>query len=184
MNRTGFRLSTSLAALATATALLATACSSGDVAVGSSEQALQKSKNGTPTGNGKTCSWDDTVSYDAATGKETYTPAPDGPFKVGDSFKSSDGCNDCKCTAQGIACTEKACAGGGTCAYNGATRKAGETFKSTDGCNTCSCSGDGSVACTEMACGTNPACTEEAKACPDGSYVVRGGPTCEFAPCP
>jgi hypothetical protein len=27
------------------------------------------------------------------------------------------------------------------------------------------------------------ACTEEAKACPDGSYVSRTGPNCEFAPC-
>lgn len=29
-----------------------------------------------------------------------------------------------------------------------------------------------------------PACTEEAKQCPDGSYVGRGGPNCEFPPCP
>jgi len=28
------------------------------------------------------------------------------------------------------------------------------------------------------------ACTEEAKLCPDGSYVGRTGPNCEFAPCP
>lgn len=28
------------------------------------------------------------------------------------------------------------------------------------------------------------ACTEEAKQCPDGSYVGRTGPKCEFAPCP
>jgi hypothetical protein len=28
------------------------------------------------------------------------------------------------------------------------------------------------------------ACTEEAKLCPDGSYVSRVGPNCEFAPCP
>lgn len=28
------------------------------------------------------------------------------------------------------------------------------------------------------------ACTEEAKLCPDGSYVSRTGPKCEFAPCP
>ncbi len=27
------------------------------------------------------------------------------------------------------------------------------------------------------------ACTMEAKQCPDGSYVGRGGPKCEFAPC-
>ncbi len=28
------------------------------------------------------------------------------------------------------------------------------------------------------------ACTAEAKMCPDGSYVGRAGPDCEFAPCP
>ena len=27
-------------------------------------------------------------------------------------------------------------------------------------------------------------CTEEARLCPDGSYVGRSGPKCEFAPCP
>ncbi len=31
----------------------------------------------------------------------------------------------------------------------------------------------------------NPiACTMEAKQCPDGSYVGRTGPNCEFTPCP
>ncbi|MCI0619445.1 hypothetical protein L0Y40_00180 [Candidatus Wolfebacteria bacterium] len=28
------------------------------------------------------------------------------------------------------------------------------------------------------------ACTLEAKLCPDGSYVGRTGPNCEFSPCP
>lgn len=32
--------------------------------------------------------------------------------------------------------------------------------------------------------GEDVACTMEAKLCPDGSYVGRGGPNCEFAPCP
>jgi hypothetical protein len=27
-------------------------------------------------------------------------------------------------------------------------------------------------------------CTMEAKLCPDGSYVGRTGPNCEFSPCP
>jgi hypothetical protein len=27
-------------------------------------------------------------------------------------------------------------------------------------------------------------CTQDAKLCPDGSYVSRKGPNCEFAPCP
>ncbi len=28
------------------------------------------------------------------------------------------------------------------------------------------------------------ACTADAKLCPDGSYVGRSGPNCEFDPCP
>jgi hypothetical protein len=28
------------------------------------------------------------------------------------------------------------------------------------------------------------ACTQEAKQCPDGSYVSRTGPNCEFQACP
>ena len=31
---------------------------------------------------------------------------------------------------------------------------------------------------------TPTACTMDAKACPDGSYVGRTGPNCEFAACP
>ncbi len=31
---------------------------------------------------------------------------------------------------------------------------------------------------------TSKACTLDAKLCPDGSYVGRTGPNCEFAPCP
>jgi hypothetical protein len=27
-------------------------------------------------------------------------------------------------------------------------------------------------------------CTQEVKTCPDGSYVGRSGPNCEFAACP
>ncbi len=27
-------------------------------------------------------------------------------------------------------------------------------------------------------------CTQDAKQCPDGSYVGRSGPRCEFATCP
>lgn len=30
----------------------------------------------------------------------------------------------------------------------------------------------------------NKPCTLEAKVCPDGSFVSRAGPNCEFAPCP
>jgi len=144
-----------LAAVTASAALSFTACSSGDVSVGSSEQALKKKKDGSPTGDGKTCSWDDTVSYDVATGKETVHPAANGPYKVGDSFKSPDGCNDCTCTDKGIACTDVACGGnpgGAVCNYNGKTYKSGETFPAGDGCNSCGCQPDGTVACTLMFC--------------------------------
>lgn len=40
-------------------------------------------------------------------------------------------------------------------------------------------SSDGPIAPDELV-----ACTMEAKACPDGSYVGRTGPNCEFSPCP
>lgn len=150
----------SLSLVALASSLLSVAaCSSGDVAVGSTEQALKKTKNGGATGNGQTCSWDDTVSYDVATGTTTSTPAPNGPFKVGDTFKSTDGCNDCSCTAQGIVCTLLACApapGGGTCSYGGKTYGSGASFPSTDGCNTCACQANGSVVCTLRACAPAP----------------------------
>ncbi len=42
-----------------------------------------------------------------------------------------------------------------------------------------------SAAMPTTPCGEEPvACTMEANLCPDGSYVGRTGPNCEFAPCP
>lgn len=35
----------------------------------------------------------------------------------------------------------------------------------------------------ENSLNSNPVCTQEAKQCPDGSYVSRTGPNCEFAEC-
>ncbi len=37
---------------------------------------------------------------------------------------------------------------------------------------------------TSTSSGSMVACTMEAKQCPDGSYVGRSGPNCEFTPCP
>jgi|SRR3989344_1492356 len=37
---------------------------------------------------------------------------------------------------------------------------------------------------TSDMCPKTVACTQDAKMCPDGSYVGREGPTCEFAACP
>lgn len=166
---------------ATTTAFSIVACSSGDVKVGSSEQALQKKKDGGATGNGSTCSWDDSVSNDPVTGKDTVTPAASGGYALGETFKSLDGCNDCSCTAQGITCTEKACAPSDkSCTYAGKTYAPGQSY--FDSCNTCTCLADGTASCTERYC--PPACTEEAKQCPDGSYVSRQPPACDFKPCP
>lgn len=146
-----------------AASVVLTACSSGDVAVGSTSQELQKKKDGTPTGNGATCSWDDTVSSEVASGGTTTTPAPNGTYNLGDTFKSPDGCNDCSCSAQGILCTLRACApapGGGTCSYNGKTYATGASFPSSDNCNNCGCQADGNIICTERACAPAPTPTD------------------------
>jgi len=83
-------------------------------------------------------------------------------YALGASFKSTDGCNSCSCTASGVACTLVYCGVGGasaaggssgvTCSYNGVNYSVGSTFKSTDGCNTCSCTTAGVAVCTKMAC--------------------------------
>jgi hypothetical protein len=87
-----------------ALAIASVACSGGMVAVGKSEQQLQKQTNGQPTGNGSTCSWEGTALYDGASGK----PGAEAS-NVGDTFKSLDGCNDCSCSASGIMCTVRTC---------------------------------------------------------------------------
>lgn len=44
--------------------------------------------------------------------------------------------------------------------------------------------GIGLVVYKQRSGSTPVACTMEAKQCPDGSYVGRAPPSCEFAPCP
>lgn len=107
-------------------------CSGGQVQIGSDAQKLQTNPDGSATGNGTTCTWE---------GQTT---------RVGQSFKSADGCNDCACTSQGAACTERACVGG--CNYGGKHYAEGASFPSEDGCNTCGCGANGAVACTKRAC--------------------------------
>lgn len=143
-----------IAAVSAAALAPLVACSSGDVPVGSANQELKKKKDGGPTGDGKTCSWDDSVGYDVDSGTTTVVPAPNGPYKVGDTFPSLDGCNQCSCTENGIVCTERACApapDAGTCTYEGHTWKVGDAVPSLDNCNHCGCFADG-IACTAMAC--------------------------------
>lgn len=150
-------------ALAFACATAAAACGGEVVSVGRGDQTLKKRADGGATGDGSTCSWDDAVSSD---GNQTSTGS--GPYAVGDSFPSLDGCNSCSCTAQGIACTQRACApadagAAGSCSYDGKTYAAGQSFPSSDGCNTCTCNAGG-VACTEKAC---------AKGCKDANGTTH-----------
>ncbi|MDB5244895.1 MAG: subtilase family protease [Parcubacteria group bacterium] len=63
---------------------------------------------------------------------------------------------------------------------------AGQIYSSTTG-NDCGCPvGAIFSSATGNACPTTTvtACTADAKLCPDGSYVSRGGPSCTFAACP
>jgi hypothetical protein len=182
-------LSFLLCSVAAACILPTAACSGGDIAVGKtsqSEQELKKRMDGTATGNGQTCSWEGTVGYDVATGQTTSTPAANGPYSVGQAFKSVDGCNDCSCSALGIMCTMRACAPGSSSGSSGNTVDPGgpgctlEAMVCPDG----SAVGRTGPNCTFAPCPSANACTEEAKGCPDGSTVVRTGPNCEFAPCP
>ncbi len=184
MNRIGFRFTSSLVVLATLlpATLAISACSAGGESVGSTQQELKKRKDGGPTGNGRTCSWDDTVVYNAATGKATTKPAPNGPYGIGDAFPSPDGCNDCSCTAQGIACTLRACAPGGS---DGTPPGPGGTLPEPPpgGSDGTPPGGPGDTV-PEPPPGSQtppgPGCTDDAKLCPDGRYVGRTGPRCEF----
>ena len=187
------------------------ACGGGTVNVGSSstDQGLKKKTDGSPTGNGSTCSFDDVVWYDAQTGETGTIPSANGEYKVGDTFKSPDGCNDCSCTAQGITCTERACSappGGKACTDEAKQCPDGKTYVGRTGpnCEFAACPGegeacpaiarickDGSTATPAPGCkqvcpeDSNVACTDDAMLCPDGkTYVSRQGPNCEFAPCP
>jgi hypothetical protein len=121
-------------------------------------------------------------------------------YPAGATIPALDGCNTCACTANGVACTEKACIDAGqpgSCTYAGKAYPVGATFSATDGCNTCSCSTAG-VACTKVACldgggadrGTTGVCTPgqdqtcnenpalsslRGKCQPDGTCVCASG---------
>ncbi|MBX3212095.1 MAG: hypothetical protein KF850_08685 [Labilithrix sp.] len=187
-------------AAAAASVLSAVACSGGQIAVGRSDQQLLTRKDGTPTGNGQTCSWDDTVTDDGQS-----TPAPNGTYAVGDNFAAPDGCNDCTCTTQGIMCTVRECGAPepGACPDDAKICSDGTVISRSgpdcsfaacpDEPNGCSrdahiCPDGSTVGRTgpkcEFVCPGDPACDMDAKQCPDGSFVGRTGPKCEFAPCP
>ena len=192
---------------------IATACSGAESSVdttteSSTHQELKRTKDGRPSGNGAVCSWDDvvispsmgTVSSDPNTPTSDSSPSAPGdvvglpaglpgPYKIGERFKSLDGCNDCTCTKQGIMCTVRACSspphpgGPPQPPVPGCTEEAKQ-------CPDGSFVGRTGPNCAFAECPDTPqppppnACTMDAKRCPDGSYVSRSGPACEFAPCP
>lgn len=153
-------------------------CGGGEVAVGSADQQLQRRGDGTPTGDGASCSWAGTTVRVADGCDPVPTPSGYGPYELGEEFPSPDGCNECVCTERGILCTVRDCAKGGD-----------DDVACTDDAKQCP---DGSfVGRTAPSCEFAPcpgegegACTLDAKLCPDGSAVGRVPPSCEFAPCP
>ena len=154
-------------------ALVLLACSGGTVAVGQTDQKLLTKGDGSKTGNGQTCSLDDAVSYDAATGKETVHQTGSVRYNVGEEVPSPDSCNTCKCTVDGVACTTMAC--------NDPPQGCTEEAKT---CPDGSAVGRTGPNCEFAPCPQPKGCSFEAKICPDGSSVGRTGPSCEFAPCP
>lgn len=151
--------------------LLLVACGGSSVAVGktdTTDQQLQTKKDGSPTGDGATCSWADTALFDQV---KASTPTANVPtYKLGDEFNSIDGCNECTCAAKGIMCTVK------TCEPKGCTLEAKV-------CPDGSSVGRQGPRCEFAACPGETVCTDDAMKCPDGSYVGRSGPSCEFK-CP
>ena len=129
-------------------------------------QQLQKTKDGGSTGNGTTCSWANTSVYD-----QYGRSAPVPSYAVGDEFKSIDGCNECTCTDKGIMCTIETCTPQ-ACQADAMICPDGKTSVGRTG-----------PKCTFAPCPGDVACTDDAKKCPDGSYVGRTGPNCEFATC-
>ena len=169
------------------------ACSGDEVTVGKSGQALTTKADGSPTGDGATCSWSGTTAYDALPKRSSSSTT----YRLGQDFAALDGCNTCSCTAKGIMCTVLVCTGGGTASGGGSGSGGGSSTPGSD-----------PVACPDLAkqcpdgsyvgatgpdclfeCPSTPSspvvCTDDAKLCPDGkTFVTRSGPSCAFAACP
>lgn len=153
------------------------ACSGDEVTVGKNDQALTTKKDGTPTGDGTTCSW---AGNDATNGTSSS-------YSLGQDFGSLDGCNDCTCTADGIMCTIRTCRGS-------ADAGSGSADAGPHACPALAifCKPGTKPGPPEGACGLSTscvpddtACSTEAKLCPDGKTSVgRTGADCAFAPCP
>lgn len=169
-----------LASLLVCAIPLLAACGSDSVTVGAQSSALTKKKDGSPTGDGTSCSWSDTAAYDAVSSNgTTTTTSRSRAYAIGEEFESLDACNDCSCTTKGIMCTLRACS---------SDPDPGQGVACPDIAKQCP---DGSYVgasgpdCAFVCPNVPRACTEEARECPDGkTWVSRTGPSCEFAACP
>lgn len=108
-------------------------------------------------------------------------------YASGESFASSDGCNECRCDDGAVGCTLRDC--GATCEYAGTIYGEGEEFPADDGCNECSCT-EGRVACTDVLC--QPGCVVEGKHYAIGETFMNDcagcactaeGPVCDLIAC-
>lgn len=151
-------------------------CAGKEVAVGSTDQQLQRRGDGGPTGDGATCSWSGTTLRVASGCAPIPTPSGYGPYQVGEEFVAPDGCNQCVCTERGILCTVRDCSAASDVACTDDAKQCPDgsaVGRVGPNCEFAPCPGEEKVGCTL-----------EAKLCPDGSAVGRVGPNCEFAPCP
>ena len=154
-----FDIALALGAVALTSAIFLGGCNTDDVKVGSSDQKLQDPKGG--VSDEPVCAWD-LPTTDPAGGE--IPPDLGGPYKLGESFPSLDGCNTCTCTKDGIVCTEMACApapSNRSCEYHGHTFEDGGSVPSLDNCNSWGCA-DGALFSTQIAC---------AYTCPDVKFV-------------
>lgn len=100
-----------------------------------------------------------------------------GTYKSGEGFPAVDGCNSCSCQNGEVNCTLLACSDVPPENYPPIPPDEPPPVNDYPGRQEPS-----SSAFNEN--NEEVACTMEAKLCPDGSYVGRVGPDCEFAPCP
>ena len=78
-------------------------------------------------------------------------------------------------------CSSISCQTEDFCKSIGIDRSWYEGMKNKSGSSPSSGGDDGNIGTGTV--GSGQACTMEAKMCPDGSYVSRTGPNCEFTPC-
>lgn len=159
--------------------LAVVACGGGTVTIGkmgSTDEQLQKTASGGPTGNGTTCSFTGTTLL-AQYGGANPT------YNVGEQFASPDGCNTCHCTGQGIMCTVQVCAArdAEACPALGRLCANGQGATSGPNCALICPEDDGGVTASDA--GGGHACSDLAMQCPDGTYVGPSGPNCDFV-CP